>query len=365
MRCFVTGLTGFVGGYLAGYLASHGAEVLGIGLTMAPPKTPFETVQCDLLNIDELRQLITSFRPEYIYHLAALSNPSDSLKRPLEYYQVNLQGTLNLLEVTREHSSNTKLLLVSSCQVYGKTSDELLNEDFPIRPQNPYASSKWLSERAALQYQENFGTRVVISRPFNHSGPGQSESFVVSSFCKQIATIEKEASHSTKKSGVIFVGNLRSTLDFLDVRDVVRAYVDLAVKGAEGEVYNVCSGTPTEIQQILDLVRELSQVKIEVQVSRDRLRNGGTDRLVGDNQKLQLSSEWSPRYTLHQMVADTLNGWRSEIHKGILTPGVPPHFPFCDCGVSPRGTRVSLPMRILVICDVWFPQTTGGAGRVV
>lgn len=315
MRCFVTGLTGFVGGFLGSYLASEGAEVLGIGLTMAPPKSPFEAVRCDLLNIDQLRQLISSFRPDYIYHLAALSNPSDSFERPLEYYRVNLQGTLNLLEVTREQSSDAKLLLVSSCQVYGKTSDELLKEDSPIHPQNPYASSKWLSERAALQYQKNFATRVVISRPFNHSGPGQSESFVVSSFCKQIATIEKEASHSAQETGVIFVGNLRSTLDFLDVRDVVRAYVDLAVKGTEGEVYNVCSGAPTEIQQILDLVRDLSQVKIEAQVSRDRLRSGGTDRLVGDNQKLRLTSEWSPHYTLHQTVADSLNGWRSVIHK--------------------------------------------------
>ena len=192
----------------------QGAEVLGIDLTMPPPKAPFEAVQCDLLDIDKLRQLITSFRPNCIYHLAAFSNSSDSFKRPLECYEVNLQGTLNLLEVTREHSSNTKLLLVSSCQVYGKTSDELLNENSLIRPQNPYASSKWLSERVALQYQENFGTRVVISRPFNHSGPGQLESFVVSSFCKQIATIEKETSHSTKGLGCTLRGKPSVNLGF-------------------------------------------------------------------------------------------------------------------------------------------------------
>ena len=316
MRCFVTGLTGFAGGYLGNYLNSQGAKVLGIGLNVPPIKAPFETIQCDLLNIGELRRLITGFQPEYIYHLAALSNPSESFTRPLEYYHSNLNGTLNLLEVVRKHSNHTKLLLVSSCQVYGKTSKELLNEDSPIRPQNPYASSKWLGERAALQYHKNFGTRVVISRPFNHSGPGQVESFVVSSFCKQIATIEKEASQSNKESGVIFVGNLRSTLDFLDVRDVVRAYADLAIKGVEGEIYNVCSSEPTEIQQILDLAKELTKVEIEVQVSQERLRIGKHERLVGDNKKLRLCCEWSPRYKLNQTVADTLNSWRIQINKG-------------------------------------------------
>lgn len=316
MKCFVTGLTGFVGGHLASHLAALGAEVSGIGLD-SQPDAPFPAIECDILDFDELVRLTADFQPDFVYHLAALPNPSQSLKEPREYYRVNVQGTVNLLDALRKNEIDARILLVSTSQVYGKGSPGvLLAEDSPTEPDNPYASSKRLSEKIGLQYLKQFASRVVITRPFNHTGPGQSEDFVLSDFCKQIALLELEATRSGKSDQKMYVGNLKSTLDFLDVRDVVQAYSGLAEKGVEGEIYNICSGVGTEVSEILDTALSLAEIDIELEVSADKLDKKGDGWLVGNNQKLRSLLDWTPRYTLQQTVADTLDGWRALL-KGI------------------------------------------------
>ena len=236
MRCLVTGVTGFAGAYLASYLASQGAEVFGIGLGVQP-EAPVPAVECDLLDFDKTARLIKDFGPDRVYHLAALTNPSESFKKPREYYQVNVQGTLNLLDALWQQQIDARILLVSSSQVYGKASPGvLISEDSLLEPNNPYASSKRLSEEIGLQYRKHFASRVVITRPFNHTGPGQSQAFVISDFCRQIAMREREAARSGQSDQKMVVGNLNSTVDFLDVRDVVRAYTGLAAKGVEGKL---------------------------------------------------------------------------------------------------------------------------------
>jgi GDP-4-dehydro-6-deoxy-D-mannose reductase len=310
MKCFVTGLTGFVGGYLASHLASLGAEVFGIGLD-SQPDAPFTAVECDILDFDQLVGLTADFQPDSVYHLAALPNPSQSLKEPREYYRVNVQGTVNLLDALRKNQIDARILLISTSQVYGNSSPGvLLSEDAPLEPNNPYASSKRLSEEIALQYRKQFSSRVVITRPFNHTGPGQSEDFVLSDFCRQIALLELEAARSGKSDQKILVGNLKSTLDFLDVRDVVQAYSGLADEGVEGEIYNICSGVGTEVSEILDTAIALAEVDIELEVSARKLDKKGEGWLVGNNQKLCSLLDWTPRYSLQQTITDTLNAWR-------------------------------------------------------
>jgi len=310
MRCFVTGLTGFAGPYLASDLAGQGAEVFGIGLD-ARSDAPVPAVECDLLDFDNLARLIGDVGPDRVYHLAALTNPSESLKRPREYYQVNVQGTLNLLDALWQQHIDARILLVSSSKVYGKTSPGvLISEDSLLEPNNPYASSKRLSEEIGLQYRKHFASRVVIARPFNHTGPGQSNAFVISDFCRQIAMREQEAALSGKRDQKILVGNLKSTVDLLDVRDVVRAYAGLAAKGVEGETYNVCSGVGTQISEILDAAINLTELNLEVEVSTSKFRKMDNGWLVGDNQKLRSILDWTPQYTLQQTIQDTLNAWR-------------------------------------------------------
>ena len=313
MRCFVTGLTGFAGAYLATHLASQGAEVFGIGLD-ARPDAHVPGVECDLLDFDKLVRLIGDFGPDRVFHLAALTNPSESLKRPREYYQVNVQGTLNLLDALWQQHIDARILLVSSSQVYGKASPGvLISEDSLLEPNNPYASSKRLSEEIGLQYRKHFTSRVIITRPFNHTGPGQSKAFVISNFCRQIAMREREAARSGKSDQKILVGNLKSTVDFLDVRDVVRAYTGLAAKGVEGETYNVCSGVGTQISEILDAAINLTELNLELEVSTSTSRKREDGWLVGDNQKLRSILDWTPQYTLQQTIQDTLNAWRDVV----------------------------------------------------
>ena len=315
MRCLVTGLTGFVGAYLASHLASQGDEVFGIGLG-ARPDAAFPAIECDLLDFDKMASLIGDFGPDQVYHLAALTNPSESLKKPREYYQVNVQGTLNLLDALWQQHIDAKILLVSSSQVYGKASPGvLISEDSLLKPNNPYASSKWLCEEIGLQYRKHFASRVVITRSFNHTGPGQSEAFVISDFCRQIAIREREAARSGKSDQKMLVGNLHSTVDFLDVRDVVRAYSGLAAKGVEGEIYNVCSGVGTQISEILDTAINLTELKLELEVSTSKSRKRDEGWLVGDNQKLRSILDWTPQYSLPQTIQDTLNAWRAAVKK--------------------------------------------------
>ncbi len=315
MRCFITGLTGFAGAYLASHLASQGAEVTGIGLG-ARPEAPVPAVECDLLDFDKTARLIGDFGPDQVYHLAALTNPSESLKRPREYYQVNVQGTLNLLDALWQQQIDARILLVSSSQVYGKASPGvLISEESPLEPNNPYASSKRLSEEIGLQYRKHFASRVVITRPFNHTGPGQSQAFVISDFCRQIAMREQEAARSGKSDQKMLVGNLNSTVDFLDVRDVVRAYTGLAAKGVEGETYNICSGVGTQISEILDAAINLTELNLELEVSSSKSRKRDEGWLVGDNQKLRSILDWTPQYSLRQTIQDTLNAWRAVVKK--------------------------------------------------
>ncbi|MGH9341506.1 MAG: GDP-mannose 4,6-dehydratase [Acidobacteriota bacterium] len=319
MPSFITGITGFAGGYLARHLLEKGAEVVGIGLSGAPGHAPCDiagarVIDCDILDFDRLSALIKDFRPAFVYHLAGRVNPAESLKHPREYYLVNVQGIVNLLESLRQARLELRVLFVSSSEVYAAVgANELIDESASLSPENPYAWSKWLAEQVCRQYSQDFGARVVVARPFNHSGPGQSRDFVISDFCRAVAQWERE-SIGGRKASPITVGNLSPVRDFLDVRDVVRAYAGLAEQGAAGEVYNVCSGIGTSIADLLKIVLEQSGLSPDnLTTSAEKYRPIKNQRVVGANQKLCALLQWQPRYTLAQTIAGTLDHWRSHI----------------------------------------------------
>lgn len=312
MKCFISGITGFVGPHLARYLVSQGMEVLGVGRRPAHPEEAYEVVECDLLDFDRLRSLVAGFHPDALFHLAACSNPVRSSSRPRHYYLVNVQGTVNLLEAVRLHCREARLLLVSSGEVYGRIEDGVrVGENAPLRPLNPYASSKAAAEEVGRQYQRTLGCSVVIVRPFNHSGPGQGADFVISDFCRQIALLEMETPPGETTPIVLRVGNLEPVRDFLDVRDVVRAYAGLALEGRPGETYNVCSGRETSIRQVAEHVCSLARRPARVEVAPERFRSSHSAWVVGDGSKLRSILNWSPRHRLEETIADTLAGWRS------------------------------------------------------
>lgn len=313
MRCFITGVTGFVGTHLVERLLDRGFDVLGVGRTR---RECAHFVPCDLLDFDRLAGVIGDFRPDCVYHLAGLASPAGSKERPRDYYLINVQGTVNVLEALRQNGSNARVLLISSAEVYGNPVNDAVGEQAPPNPLNPYASSKMAGEEVARQYVMHYRSQIVIARPFNHSGPGQSTDFVVSDFCRQIARAELTAHSAGNDGGKIGVGNLTPVRDFTDVRDVVGAYIGLAEKGVVGEAYNVCSGVGTQIEDILKLALQHARIPIEVEVSPKKYRPAGNVRLVGSNQKLRMLLDWTPKFTLEQTIVDTLEHWRKISHRG-------------------------------------------------
>jgi GDP-4-dehydro-6-deoxy-D-mannose reductase len=319
MKVIITGSEGFVGRYLRRRLESS-AEVLGIDCSGAAVESRYH-VNCNILDFEKLRKTIIDFCPDRVIHLAGLVHPAESMERPREFYMVNVQGTVNLLESLRQIQPPVRLLIVSTAEVYGGSSGAAaISESTVPFPQNHYATSKLAAEHVALQYRNVSGIPIVIARPFNHSGPGQSDRFVIADFCRQIADAELRSSPASGTGLTMQVGNLEAERDFLDVRDVVDAYVGLIEHGNSGEVYNICSGTGTTARKILDTALRSTGVPVNVEVSREKYRPLRFPRLVGDNAKLKAAFSWEPKFSIENTINDTLEYWRSRLTSSTEDP---------------------------------------------
>ena len=295
MRVVVTGASGFVGRWLLDHLRAMDDEVL------AP--------DVDVTHPDRVRDALDDARPEAIYHLAALAHVGESWAAPRETFEVNATGTLNLLEAARSLTPLPTVLLVGSAEVYGRvTAAELpLREDAPLRPVSPYAASKVSAEFLGLQAHLAHGLPVIRVRAFNHIGPGQAPTFVVSSIARQIADASRHGRSSIR------VGNLTPRRDFTDVRDVVRAYRLLVERGTPGDVYNVCAGEAVAIADVVDALLEISGARLEVVQDPDRVRAVDVPVLLGDPGRLQRATGWRREQRLEASLADVLDYWRSEL----------------------------------------------------
>lgn len=318
-RAWVTGSHGFVAPWLIRELVRRGIEVWGIDRPgrLAPEDGEYQGLELDLLDPRAVGRALKKLRPDAIFHLAAQSSAARSFEHPGETLHVNVQTTVSLLEGIRHATvPHTVLLSVGSCEEYGPIhdTDEIpVREDHALRPASPYAVSKVAQTLLCLQYHEAYGVPVVCTRSFTHSGPGQSERFVFSSFARQIA----EQEHAAKEQpGKLLVGNLAAVRDLSDVRDVARVYVELAEKGKYGEVYNVCSGKGIAIEDGLAILRSLSTREVEVEVDPKRLRPLDVPVLVGDVSKLRTLLGWSPSTPVEQTLGDLLQDWRARLKRG-------------------------------------------------
>ena len=296
MRAFVTGASGFVGGWLVAHLRAMGDEVAELDPAI------------DLGDSTELEAALKSFSPEVIYHLAAFTHVGRSWQEPKEAFRVNALGTLDLLEATRSLTAWPRVLLVSSAEVYGRGEGVALTEDALLAPVTPYASSKIAAEYVSVQAHLGRGLEVVLARPFNHIGPGQNESFVVSGLARRVVEAERSGSPT------IAVGNLSPARDFTDVRDVVRAYRMLAEQGLAGSAYNVCSGKAVTIAEVLEELVALAKITIEPQVDQDLMRPVDVPILLGDASRLEKLTGWRPQIDLRTTLADVLADWRAREH---------------------------------------------------
>jgi GDP-4-dehydro-6-deoxy-D-mannose reductase len=243
--------------------------------------------------------------------LAAQSFVPTSWKSPVETLTINIIGTINVLEALKTLELSTRLHIAGSSEEYGRVEpDELpITEANPLRPLSPYGVSKVGADLAGQQYHCSYGLNVVVTRAFNHTGPGRGEVFVESNFCKQIAAIEQGC-----QQPVISVGNLEARRDFSDVRDIVRAYWLALERGRPGQVYNICSGSVLSIRQLLDALLPLSTVKdIQIEPHPDRMRPSDVLRLQGDCTKFMREIGWKPEIPREQTWRDLLDYWRSRM----------------------------------------------------
>ena len=278
----VTGAHGFVGRHL---LAELGEE--GVAL------------DADVLYREGLAGGVREARPRAIVHLAARSWVHESWREPGAVWEVNVIGTVNVLKAVRDESPGARVLLVSTGEVYGRAERLPTPEDAGVAPVSPYAASKAAAELAGRQAAAA-GLDVVIARAFQHEGPGRDERFAVGSWAAQIAALRERG------GGSVSVGDLSARRDITDVRDVCRAYKLLLAPSTPGGTYNVGSGTAVAMQDVLELMIELAEVRVEIEQDAARLRPAEIPVLCGDASKLRNETAWRPTIPLRQTLADTL-----------------------------------------------------------
>lgn len=324
MRVLITGARGFVGSHLAVLCAERGCTVIGAGRSAlaggspptARPEAPLsDYIQADLTDESATRDAVRAAAPDRVLHLAAQASVPASWDDPQGTLEGNLRSTHNLLEAVRAEAPGARVLIAGSGEQYGPVPFERLpvDEHEPLRPQNPYAVSKAASDLLAGFYADAHGLAVVHTRAFNHAGPGQSETYVVSTLARQIARAELDAPAGGRVE--IALGNAAARRDFTDVRDVVRAYWLLLEHAAPG-VFNVCSGTSTAIADIVAELARHTSLGLDQRTDPARVRSHEVMEIRGSHHRLTEATGWRPEIALETMLGDTLDWWRERLAAG-------------------------------------------------
>jgi GDP-4-dehydro-6-deoxy-D-mannose reductase len=317
MRLLITGITGFVGSYLAEHALKMGAEVSGSIRwrsrmdNIEGIRENLRLIESDLRDASSVRALLSQVRPDWIFHMAAQSFVHASFNAPAESFQTNILCQVNLLEALRAERLSPRILVIGSSEEYGYALDHELpiTEANPLRPLSPYAVSKVAQDLMGYQYWRSYGLPIVRARAFNHEGPRRGEVFASSNFAKQIVEIE-----TGLREPVIYVGNLDARRDYSDVRDIVRGYWLLLERGEPGEVYNLCSERSWAIQEVLDfLLRHAMVSGIAVKEDPARLRPSDVPNLLGDASKIRKALGWQPEIPFERTLLDTLEYWRRKL----------------------------------------------------
>ena len=304
----ITGATGFAGGHLVEHLAGNG-RVIGWGRS-APTRELADVAEwqtIDLLDREEVSRAIATLRPASVYHLAGATQVAESWQDTARPLRSNVLATAHLLDAIRREKVDCRILLSGSSAVYAP-SDAPVREDASLVPASPYALSKLAQEQLALRACRDDRLDIVIARPFNHTGPRQTPSFVAPAMARQVALIERGLVEP-----VIRVGNLDAKRDLSDVRDVVRAYSALMERGRAGDVYNVGSGIGHSIRSLLEALLSRSEIPVRIETDPARLRPTETPYPVADTSRLRAETGWQPQWSFERMLDDLLDYWRGQV----------------------------------------------------
>lgn len=304
----VIGVAGFVGQFLVKEMLANNMEVYATKLPSQTYEDPnIHVYDLDVLDRRAVEELLFEIRPDYIFHLAAQSSVGVAWRNPGLTVDVNIKGSINLLDAIRTLYYKPRVLLIGSGEEYGhvKPGETPIKESNLLLPVNIYAATKACQNMIGNIYSRAYDMELMMVRSFNHIGPGQAPTFVVSDFCKQVVEIEKGM-----REPIMKVGNLAAKRDFTDVRDVVKAYVKIIVNGKNGETYNVGSGNAHEIKEILDLVVSKSNVNISVEIDSNKLRPVDAPIIEADITKLRELTGWKPEIPIDQTIQEILYYWR-------------------------------------------------------
>ena len=290
MRVWVSGAHGFVGAWLLPRLATDGHSVTAVDR------------EVDVCDADAVAVSIGAARPDAVIHLAALASVASSFDDPDAVARVNYFGTLHVLRATQRHAPRARVLLVSSSEIYGgSTTADPIGEDAPLAPVSPYARTKAAADLLGAAFAAG-GLDVVRARPWNHTGPGQTDTYVASSFARQLAEMKLG-----RRDPILRVGNLDAVRDFLDVADVVDAYVRLLDPRVARGAYNIATGVPVRIAAMLERLIEHGGVRPKIEVDPARYR---PDRAsVGDATRMRRATGWAPRIPLADTLAHLFDAW--------------------------------------------------------
>lgn len=306
-KILITGACGFVAQHMIRHIQQQDPDAELFGIDVAPA-CPWETMgiryrQLDLIDKEKLAAFLAELAPDWIIHLASVSSVSASWQKPVESFINNTNIFLNIVEALHRLGLKTRLLSVGSSEEYGNYPPEKmpLREEYELHPNNPYSVARVSQELLSRLYAKSYGLDIVITRSFNHIGPGQRDTFVVASFIRQLKELARHPG-----SGVLHVGNIEIIRDFLDVRDVADAYYRLLETGKSGEVYNVCSGRGVKLRTVIDRIAALLGIEVKIKVDPARVRPADNLIIIGDNAKLRAATGWEPHHTLEATLGEMI-----------------------------------------------------------
>ena len=308
VRALITGGTGFLGSYMAQYLAEEGVEVTATrfpGLS-TPAASTRQTLGAELLDVTDreaVKRVVERVHPDFVYHFAGQAFVIPSWADPAGTFTTNLMGTLNLLEAVRHSTPRAAVGFAGSGTEYGAPDHVPTSEDSPLRPTSPYAASKAAADLLCYQYFASFGVRVVRYRIFGTTGPGKRGDST-NDFASQVAEAERRP-----PPGTIRVGNLDKERDITDVRDAVRAMAVVCERGEPGQAYNIGSGISRNVRATLDTLLSLARIPIVVQPDPSRIRLVDEPVHLADVSRLR-GLGWTPRIPFEQTLRDILDHWR-------------------------------------------------------
>jgi GDP-4-dehydro-6-deoxy-D-mannose reductase len=315
-RFLVTGFSGFVSKHFLDFLESEKKEVHIVGVDLYPPSFDiknFNYVKCDFLKVDllnkaELEKVIAEFKPNYVLHLASFSSVALSWKKPVESFTNNTNIFLNLIETIHSLNLKCRILSVGSSEEYGNVNEsELpLKETHALKPNSPYAVARVSQEMLSKVYADSFGLDIVMTRSFNHIGAYQKDIFVVSSFAKQLTNLK----NITSEIKEISTGDTSVIRDFVDVRDVVKAYYLLFKKGKAGEVYNICSGKGISLNDVIQIMASILDMSVVQTVDNQLVRPNDIRKIIGSNEKIKLDTGWNNAISIEQSLNDILEYYK-------------------------------------------------------